>query len=384
MTTGKTIRNLTLIALILSVLAIFACAPAQTPAPATTAPTAQPTIQQAAWEQDWNKTLAEARKEGTVSIYSPAAADLRQQVSKAFKDKYGIEIEWTSLKSQEVPTKIMQERRAGLYLVDLVNGAISVQMTNLKPAGVFDPIKPLLILPEVLDAKAWFGGQLPWVDNDKAFTLNPLLAPSLRIAVNTDLVKPEELKSYNDLLAPRFKNNIILSNPLLYPRAFSETLTIMGPDFWKKLAANGLNIVDDEGLGAQWLAHGKYPIYIVNRTDVIAEMVSAGAPLKKIVPQEGVMLAGGAMATSLLKNAPHPNAAKIFMNWYLTKDANTVLARLNAMQSARLDVPTDFLAQDGLRQAGAKYVNAETEDFQLQQAAAATLAKEIFGSMVGR
>ncbi|MBI4331707.1 MAG: hypothetical protein HY673_10550 [Chloroflexi bacterium] len=119
-------------------------------------------------------------------------------------------------------------------------------------------------------------------------------------------MKPGDLKSYNDLLNPRWKEKIIFANPTLYRSAFNETLEIMGLDFLKKLVEQRLVIVDDEGLGAHWLAHGKYPIAVINRADATQQFITAGAPIKKWVPQEGVMLAGGGIAMSVVNRAPPP------------------------------------------------------------------------------
>ncbi|MBI4333919.1 MAG: extracellular solute-binding protein [Chloroflexi bacterium] len=380
----KTISRVVLIGLVCSVLVFLACAPPQAPAPSIKEPV-QGAAQQGGWEQDWQKTLAEARKEGSLNIYTPAGGDFRAQVGKAFKDKFGVSIEWTAAKAQELPTKLFTERRAGLYLADFMLGSVSSQMMLLKPQGLLDPIKPMLVLPEVLDEKVWFGGRLPWIDNEKMYTVNPILAPSLRVSINTSLVKPDEIKSYNDLLDPKYREKILFENPTVggkASRTFSEFVIMMGPDFWKKLAANRPVMVEDEALGAQWLAHGKYPILISSRADIIAEYIKAGAPLKKLIPKEGGVVAGGAMAISLINRPPHPNAAGVFANWYLGKEASTILSPLVNMQSARLDVSADHLSPEERRDPSVKYLNTETEDFILRQGPDLTPAMEIFGPLL--
>ncbi|MBI4333910.1 MAG: extracellular solute-binding protein [Chloroflexi bacterium] len=381
----KGIRNGTLIGLACAMVVLFSCASVQTaPSPSTTAPEAgAPSSGQQGWQQDWERTLAAARQEGTVSIYSPGGGDLRQIMVKGISDKFGLDVEWSSMKAAEVGTKISRERQAGLYLADIVQGAVSVQINELRPAGVLDPTRPMLVLPEVVDEKLWFGGQIPWVDNAKSYIVNPILAPDLKLNINTDMVRPDEIKSYNDLLAPRFKEKIVISNPLLNPSAFAQLLEIMGPDFLKKFAEQRPVIVADEGLSAQWLAHGKYPVALINRVDATQPFINAGAPIAKAVPREGVYLAGGAMALALVNRAPHPNAAKVFMNWYMSKEATTIFSRFLTMQSARLDVPTDFLSAEQMRDPSVKYLNAEIEDFRGPKILAGKkLAEEIFGSQL--
>ncbi|MBI4333918.1 MAG: extracellular solute-binding protein [Chloroflexi bacterium] len=380
----KKTSQLIVIGLLCSVLVLVACAAPAVPAPTTRAPD-QPAVQPGGWEQDWQQTLAAAKREGVLSVYSPGSGETRQMIVKAFKDKYGIDIEWTSAKANEIGVKILTERRAGLYLPDVVaGGAVSQQVTQLKPAGALDPIKPILLLPEVTDPKLWYLGSVPFVDVEKIYTVNPILGPSLRFNINTDMVKPGELKSLNDLLAPRWKEKVIYTNPLLYPAATGEILEIMGPDYLKKLAANIPIIVDDEGLAANWLAHGKYPLAIINRADATQEFINVGAPIKKWLPEEGSMLAGGAMAVSLLNRAPHPNAAKVFINWYVGKEATFMFSKFLEMQSARLDLPTDFIPSERMRIPDFKYKVSESEVFYAKSDDNKKLATEIFGALLKR
>lgn len=378
--TSKLIRTLAVTGIMSLALIILSCAPAPTatPAPVATTPTTgTPNPSQT----DWDNTLAAARKEGTLVIYSPATAEVQRSISQSMKDKYGVTVEWTSLKTQEIPVKLSQERRAGLYLADAVaGGGVSQMMNDLKPTGALDPIKPLLVLPEVLDTKLWYGGQLPWVDNEKMYVVCPILGPDYKLYINTNLVKPDEIKAYSDLLDPRWKGKVMMSNPVLYPAAFAEVRELMGTDFLRKLAQTEPVIVDDEGLGANWLGQGKYPIIIINRVDVITQMITAGAPVKKVAPKEGAFLAGGSMYTSVVNRAPHPNAAKVLSNWWLSKDGATMFSKLVGMQSARLDIPTDFLSPDAIRDSSVKYLIAETEEFRGPASAAGrALGAELFG-----
>lgn len=361
-----------------------ATTPAATPKPVATTPAAtpKPAATTAGFSQaEWDNTVAAAKKEGALVLYSPAAADVLRDVTKAFKDKYGLDIEVASMKANEIPVKLLAERRAGLFNADIqAGGGVSQMFNDLLPAKVLDPVKPLLVLPEVVDTKLWYNNEIPWVDNAKMYVGNPILGPEYKLYINTNLVKPGAIKSYNDLLDPKWKGQFMLSNAFIYPTAFAQLMQIMGPDYLKKLAQAQPIVVDDEGQGANWLAQGKYSVYLTNRVDAIGQMITVGAPVSKVVPQEGVFLAGGAMYQALYNKAPHPNAAKVFLNWWMSKDGATLLSRAVSMQSARLDAPTDFLPADALRDPSVKYLNAETEDFRgPQNAAAKKLAAELFG-----
>ncbi|MBI4333468.1 MAG: hypothetical protein HY673_19560 [Chloroflexi bacterium] len=379
---SKKIGRVTLIGLVCSILIMLSCALGPEPAAPTKAPATAAATQLQGWEADWQATLAAARREGNLSIYTASGGDIRVQIGKWFKDKFGLEIDWTPIPAAQTSPKVFRERQAGLYLADIQMGALSRQMGELKPAGALDPIKPLLILPEVLDKNVWYGGDIPWVDNDRAYTLNNILSPENRLAINTNLVKPGEIKGYRDLLDPRWKDRIILMHPVLNARPTAIMHTLLGPDFLRKLAEQRPVITDSPRLGFEWLAQGKYPVIVFGRMDELQEFVRAGAPVGKVVPQEGATLAGGQISLSMLNRAPHPNATKVFVNWWMGKELGVTLGKYLVLQSARLDVPTDHLPPDEMRDPALKYVIAESEDFQNEQAKIAVLAREIFGSLI--
>ncbi|MBI4333599.1 MAG: extracellular solute-binding protein [Chloroflexi bacterium] len=362
-------------------LVIASCASVQQPAPPAAAP-GQGAAPLQGWEADWQRVLAAARQEGPLNIYSPAAADLRVGMTEAFKEKYGLDIEWTAGKAAELAEKYLRERQAGLHIADLMMGSTQRQLTVMKPGGMLEPIKPLIILPEVLDMKLWFQGEIPWVDNEKMYTMESILAPDYKVAVNTKMVRPEEIASYNDLLNPKWKGKIVVGNPVLTMKLFSQISTVMGPDWWRKLVANDPVIVDDNRLGTEWLAHGKYPIAILPRQDIREEFVRAGASIDLVKPREASFLDGGAIGTSMFKKAPHPNAARVFANWFLSKDGSYLQSRVIGRQSARLDVPIDHIAADMRRDPSVKYVVTVNEEFNQRMANETPLAQEIFAPLL--
>ncbi|MBI4331357.1 MAG: extracellular solute-binding protein [Chloroflexi bacterium] len=380
---GKTIGKATFVGIVCSILILLSCAPPQAPVPPDKAPGAAVAIQQQGWEQDWQKAIAAARQEGPLVIYvSGASAELRQEMTKGFKNKFGLDVEWLEGKSAELIAKILQERRAGLFIPDLIMGSTTRQQTILKPEGVLDPIKPLLVLPEVLDKKVWFGGDIAWVDNEKMYTINATLAPDYLLTINTSIVKPDDIKSYNDLLAPRWKGQITMLNPGGSLKPFSEILLVMGPDWWRKLVQQEPALTDNQRVAYEWVARGKYPIGILGSASVRQEFITAGAPMAKVIPKEGSFLGGVANATSLMNRAPRPNAAKVFVNWYLSKEGAALQSRVAVAQSARLDVPTDHLTPDSMRDPSATYVSVETEEFYMKAANDNTLALQIFAPLV--
>ena len=212
---------------------------------------------QPGWEADWEKTLEAAKKEGKTNIYGVVSNSVRTNLSKSFTQKYGIELEFVTGRGSELVEKLTSERRAGIFLADVYLGGATTPVTTFKPKGFLDPLKPLLILPEVTDAKAWYGGGLYFSDAERQYVACPILTASNNyLSVNTDLVKPGEINSYKDLLNPKWKGKIIINDP-----------TIAGAGSrWFSVVADRFMGLDDDLLS-------------VHITDIIPSASAAGVGL---------------------------------------------------------------------------------------------------------
>src|SRR3990167_7125209 len=110
------------------------------------------------WQIEWEKVVSQAQREKTVVIYTTLGSETTTQLRQAFKNRFGVEAEFVGGRGGEVAQKILMERRAGLYLVDLYVGGANTAIVIIKPAKAFDPIEPALLLPEVTDLKMWREG----------------------------------------------------------------------------------------------------------------------------------------------------------------------------------------------------------------------------------
>lgn len=375
--------------LLIFVLAL-GCAPkaAQTketpPGPNIPAP---PSVgQKQGWEKEFEDTLVEAKKEGKVVVYQTAGPDLREALAKAFFNKYGITVESLTGTGFQVSEKIIRERKAGLHLSDLYQGGVTTPTLLLKPAGVLDPLEPTLIIPDLKDPelikKIWWEGKLRWVDSDHKI-LTFMAFPIPWLVINTDLVKIDEINSYRDLLNPKWKGKIVMFDPTMTGpggKLFSTSSKyIVGLDFWREFAKQDPLILRDSRIVVEGVARGKYAFTISPLTDVVEAFRREGAPLAYKMPVEGGSLTTGHGGIALLNNAPHPNAAKIFINWLLSKETIELFSKVYNVHSSREDVSTDFLAPERKRQPDIKYVWPEVEDFLLEEAKYYAQGREIFG-----
>jgi len=167
----------------------------------------------AAWEQDWEKTLAAAKQEGTIRMYSTAAPGQIGAIRKGLMAAHGINIELITGRGRALRARILSERRAGLHLADIYWGGAPSIFTDFKPVGAIDPVKPLLVLPEVVDPQVWYGGRHLYADKDERYVIALFYFPDLSLVVNTDLVKPEDIKTNSDLLNPKWKGKIVFYDP---------------------------------------------------------------------------------------------------------------------------------------------------------------------------
>src|SRR3990172_3952548 len=325
---------------LVGLLALAACAAEEkaTPAPSPTA-AAKP-----AWEDEWNRTLEAAKREGKVTLAAPLGDDLRKALIEGFEKKYGITVEYQGFAGPEFPAKLRSERAAGQYLWDFYIGGSTTAITTLKTdIKALDPIEPNLVLPEVKDTKSWRGGKLGFLDKDKmVYGMSNYTTGTWFI--NPGMVKPDELKSWKDLLDPKWKGKVLMHDPNV-PGTGQSRLAFfylhpqLGIDFIRALASQVV-ISRDYNQMNEWIATGRYPILIAAHENLAEEMIQKGAPMAKINPKqlkEGGYLASGVGNVALINRPAHPNAAKVYLNWLLRKEAQTAFNKATGFASRRLD-----------------------------------------------
>ncbi len=371
--------------------------PTQAPTKAVTATPSKPSTEAAtkvpsqaptkpSWQEKWDKTVAAAKEEGKVVVYGSAGGDIREALVKAFNERYGIPVEYLASRGPEIAQKILSEQRAGLYVADIILGASTPAVSQLKPAGALDHLEPFLVLPEVVDPKVWWENEIPWVD--KGHYIIAFLAfdsCSTNLVTNSDIVKRGEIKGFRDLLDPKWRGKMVMHDPTIEGR--SNTFVGMlafhnmmgGVDYLRQLASQEPFISRDHRLLAEWVARGKYPVGICIESEPIEQMKSSGAPLQYVAAIEGSWVSAGTGFLSLPKNAPHPNASAIFVNWLLSKEGLIVYSEKAGLQSARVDIPTTNLDPLSMRRPGVKYVKSQMEEFFLKAPDWLRLGTEVFG-----
>jgi iron(III) transport system substrate-binding protein len=341
------------------------------------------------WEMEWDKTLKAAEKDGPLSIYVPGG-DF-EKVIQAFQKKY------PSVKVSPVPSgldvavRILAERRAEKYLADIVVTGPGTPYYVLYKAKALDPIKAALIFPEVLDESKWWEGRHHYVDPEREYVF-VFIGPVSRgsIFYNTKLVNPQEFKSYRDLLNPKWKAKIVSIDTRIPGAARLGLREIyhvpqLGPDFIRRLFTEmDVAITRDERQAVDWLSIGKFALCLFC-TDA-RNAKKQGLPLDEFDTTKWLetptVSPGGASTIVLLNRAPHPNAAKLFINWLLSREGQTNFQNVmntpdTLYESMRADIPKDSIPAEYRRKEGVKYVMMATPE-RADHAPVEKLLKEIF------
>ncbi len=300
------------------------------------------------WEAKWDKTLSEARKEGKVVVYGPPVAEVRKAFIETFQKTYpGIVLDYLGMKGSETAGKLGAERRGGIYQVDLYIGGTTTILSSIR--DFFQPIKPLLIRPDVLDGKAWLGGKIDYADTAGELVIAFSVSANSNVAYNTNLVKAGEITSFWDLTKPKYKGKIIFHDPRhagkgLALATYWYSVPQLGLNYIRALAANKPVLIRDHRIQAESVARGKYAIALGTDTVTRQFVMTPGLPMEMTpLLKEGTYNTTGSWAAAFLDRPPHPNAATVFLNWLLSREGQTVLTLHGSVASRRLDVPTDHL-----------------------------------------
>ena len=300
---------------------------------------------------DWEKTVEAARREGKVVVSIPASADLRKGIEKNFKQRFGIEAELNVGRAASIVGKIQQESKSGVADFDVHMGGSESLVTGLLSEGILAPLEPVMMLKDVKEPGNWWGGHI-WVDNAKRYIYASQAYQIENIWCNTDFVKADEIRSLNDLLNPKWSGKIGYLDPRTAGAGasmWSFLWRVKGEDYLKKLAGQKLLLGRDQRVLAESLAKGKIAIVMGLSYYSLLPFAKAGLPVKSVrSPRDEVYVSGGSGNVTMIKGAPHPNATKVFINWFLGQEGQETYSRAMGQATRRLDVDTQWLKEFGV------------------------------------
>ena len=331
----------------------------------------------ASWQAEWDRTVRAAEQEGQVMVSIGGYGAIID--SGVFQKTYPkIKITHITGAGTDLTQRISAERRAGKYLVDVYNGGGNSLFQVLYQGKTLDPIKSALILPEVTDTTKWWEGKQKYADKEGQyiFVYEGNVSAGAGAAYNTQLLDPREYKSYWDLLNPKQKGKILSTDirkvrgagiPWQFLYYYSE----LGPKYLRRLFGEmEVTLTADLRQAVDWLGTGKFAVGMPIQGGTVYKAKNQGLPVDEFSPyhfKEGVNLSSAFGSLALMNRAPHPNAAKVFINWLLSREGQTLFQKVmsqpgDARNSRRADVPKDHIPADEQRRDKMIYFDTDDPD----------------------
>jgi ABC-type Fe3+ transport system substrate-binding protein len=317
---------------------------------------------------DWRELMEKARAEKVVVV--GMGAPIGNQLAAAFKRDTGLDLQFIGGDSSAVSARLTQEINSPNLTIDVQIGGSSELPFIAR--GLMQPIKPLLKLPRVTDGKYWLDGRIRYIDNAGQYFVQGAEYLSFRVFANADRVKIGELKEFADLLKPEYKGRIASSDPsgAAGGRGFAEAVvSTRGQDFMLNLY-KGQNITYTRNPTqlVEWAVRGVHPIIIGSLQQYVDKFVSEGFTNLQYVAFSDwpVHTTGGRSVIKIPAKAPHPNAAAVFANWYLSKPGQELYEELLKEPSRRVDVAHKDIPTYAIPKPGSKYTGSYDEDYVLK------------------
>lgn len=343
-----------------------------------------------AGEAELTKTVAAAKKEGKLAVFLYQRENIEAAV-KAFEKKFPeIQLTIASTPAAETGPRIMAERRAGKYLWDVCICGPTTPFTILYPAKALDPIKPVLMMPEVVDVSKWWDGNHHYMDAEGNFIFVFLGSVEMpNFYYNKNLIDPKEFQSYTDVLKAKWRGKLVALDPRQPGRQrvgarFIYHLPDLGPSFLTRLfSETDVTLSRDDRQAMDWLAVGKFALCLFCGNIEAAR--AQGLPVEEFKTYgwkgSAAIYSGSNGTLALMNQAPHPNAAKLFINWLLSKEGQTSFQKIMntpdlVMESMRIDIPKDPIPPERRRAASVNYILMDTPE-KSDQEAVNKLLKEI-------
>jgi len=285
-----------------------------------------------------------AKKEGKLVLMTHPGTDY-QGLVRVFQERYpGIRVEHTGARPSDFSPKLITEQKNGQYLWDVMTASTSNKVNVLTPTGAFQDIRPFMIRSDVKDDSKWQGGFEWYAQDVSKQTLSLVSAADVvgGVFVNRDVIPKSEFSTVEDLLNPKWKGKIVIDDPSVPAHgslALTGILKAKGEDFLRRFFAEQQPVVQDTvRITTEWIATGRYPLAVGVDTNTLDELQKNG--VGKNVERHVGPLYVNTRGVSVFKNAPNPNAAKVWVNWFLSQEGQTAWVNsFTDSNSRRTDVP---------------------------------------------
>jgi|SRR5215831_9229395 len=320
-----------------------------------------------AFAQDANLVQA-ARKEGSVAWYTSLAIPSSTSIAQAFKTKYtGIDVEVHRTGSQRVLQRVMQEASSGIKNADVIHTSDAGHFVLLKDKGLL-----LQYTPKGVE-------NFPAGFKDKNGFYFGMRATLSVIAYNPKLLPEKDAPStWKDLLNSKWSGKEVTAHPGYSGIIMTHVLGLVnlyGWEYFRDLAKNKLHVVQSANDPAGVVASGERPVGVNGAEYFYYKTLKQGNPIKIVYPKEGIPLVVSPVAVA--KDAPHPNAAKLFSEFIFSKEVQQLLADKEGLYTGHPEVtyPADKPKLKDL-----KLLSADPDELEKRNAEIKKRFTEFFGA----
>ena len=312
------------------------------------------------WEAEWEAAVAGAQEEGALVLIGGSAALYYRPVWERFEQQFGIEVNSSGGSASQLVDRLLAERSAGRYTVDIFLGGPGTMIGRMIPNNVLDPVADAFILPEVKDESLWFEGRHMYRDPEQTYLFSYAANVEVEdngVRYNTEHVTEEEINSVSsqrDFLDPRWRGRMVALAIEPRPQSGREIFhPDLGIDFLERLFLDmDILFLGDTRLVVDHVLTGARPVCFPcgSSSRDLDRLRREGAPIGDLSHryddwQDDKLMNTQSPGHTISKiNTPaHPNAQTVFINWLLSKEGQTARHVLTPAEetppmSLRLDV----------------------------------------------
>jgi iron(III) transport system substrate-binding protein len=270
-----------------------------------------------------------ATREGKVVLYTAIDIKVAQGLAKNFEQKYpGIVVQVERTGSERIFQRVAQERASNIFSVDVLDSTDQAQFITWKKQGILEPYVPAELV------------KYPAAERDPDGAYASVRFTLMPIGINTNLVKPDEApKSFADLLDPKWAGKIVKGHPSysggIVTSTF-QTANAVGWSYFEKLGKQKVLQVQSSTEPPKKLALGERAVSADGLEYVHIQLIEGGAPIAIVYPAEGTPFVPS--CEGIARNAPHPNAARLFISFMFSRATQQYLVGEAALRSFHPDV----------------------------------------------
>jgi iron(III) transport system substrate-binding protein len=349
-------------------------AAAAKPASAPPATSAGPAAVKPVAQENWDDVVAAAKKEGHVVVWGAAGPAAKAVEKDAFEKAYpDIQVDlFQANTTSDRDARYVQEFKAGVAKVDVLIGGTGGVKATIMPINGLRDMNPFL-RPETLDPKVWLGNAPLWVDAaDKKYMLMSDAAVQVSVILNPG-VNESEVQTWNDLTNPKWKGKIVMMDPRESGAGFGAALFFHGtPELGDNFTKNFYPSVvfsSDERQNVEWVDSGKMLASVSVQPVQVESLLKVGGKIKPIhalkTGDKSKWFSSGSNGILMLPNInlPNPNATKVYLNWFYSKEGQQAMVLQQKVPSRRLDVDMSTMPNYATPRSDVEYININDDKY---------------------